>query len=118
MIYVKNADRKRQIYTTLKKAIKDGNYGIKIYYRQVSKFKIENYAIIILTQNRWIWEKWIKWLTFKCASGKFFLRQKFDYIYINCKWHALLIILAYLTYQEMFFLFKFVKFSFKKYIFD
>lgn len=54
MIYVKNADRKRQIYTTLKKAIKDGNYGIKIYYRQVSKFKIENYAIIILTQNRWI----------------------------------------------------------------
>ncbi|CAG9540682.1 unnamed protein product [Cercopithifilaria johnstoni] len=34
MIYVKNTDRKHQIYSTLKKVIKDGHYGIKVYYKQ------------------------------------------------------------------------------------
>uniref|UniRef100_A0A0R3S5E2 Bis(5'-adenosyl)-triphosphatase n=1 Tax=Elaeophora elaphi TaxID=1147741 RepID=A0A0R3S5E2_9BILA len=34
MIYVKNADRKHQIYRNLKKAIEDGHYGIKIYLKE------------------------------------------------------------------------------------
>lgn len=50
MIYVKDVQRKHQIYTTLKKVIEDGHYGIKIYYKQVINFhfKIENYTMMIL----------------------------------------------------------------------
>uniref|UniRef100_A0A915Q4T9 Uncharacterized protein n=1 Tax=Setaria digitata TaxID=48799 RepID=A0A915Q4T9_9BILA len=33
MIYVKNAEQKHMIYEALKKAVKDGKYGIKIYYK-------------------------------------------------------------------------------------
>ncbi|OZC10517.1 type I phosphodiesterase / nucleotide pyrophosphatase [Onchocerca flexuosa] len=34
MMYVKDVKRKHQIYEALKKAIKDGHYGIKIYYKE------------------------------------------------------------------------------------
>ncbi|VDK87308.1 unnamed protein product [Litomosoides sigmodontis] len=34
MIYVKNADRRRQVYNALKRAIEDGHYRVKLYYKK------------------------------------------------------------------------------------